>query len=455
MALLGTSEVTRVTERVPRFKARQPILIGKEKMMIRKNPSTLSIGLMLAGVFSFCAAQVNAAPSGGDQDNDNAHSATLVVDDDKVQCPNAGFTSIQAAVNAASSGDRINVCPGTYREQVKVTKPLTIRGVEVANQHLSLVKPDAALANSTSTTTGNPIAAIILVEGTDKVTLTHLAVDGTNNGLADCATNLVGIYYRNASGTVNDMAVRNIQLAPSLFGCQAGIGVFVQSGGGGRSRVDILDSSIHDYQKNGIVASEARTEVHISGNAVSGIGPTPLIAQNGIQVSFGAKGIVDNNSVINHLYSQCTPANCAFFAANILIFDSDGVTVSGNSTGNAQVNVYYQGNRGEVSHNTIFQSPVFDGIDLVGDRNRASDNNIKNSGAEGVYVLGNRNEVSNNTINEAPIGIFQDTPSSNNHFNGNDFDNVGLNVVSAPTLAAKTSQSAFPSAGRNASAARP
>ena len=83
-----------------------------------------------------------------------------------------------------------------------------------------------------------------------------------------------------------------------------------------------------------------------------------------------------------------------------------------NSTGNAQVNVYYQGDRGDVSRNTILQSPVFDGIDLVGDQNRASGNDVKNSSAQGVYVLGNRNEVSNNVINEAPIGIFQDSPAA-------------------------------------------
>jgi hypothetical protein len=423
--------------------------------MFCKNASTLSIGLLLGGALLFYSGRVNATPAIDNHDDDNDHGAALVVDDDKVQCPNAAFTSIQAAVNAASRGDRINVCPGTYREQVRVNKALTIRGIGVANQHLSLIMPNAVVANSTSTASGNPIAAIVLVEGTDKVTLTHLAVDGTNNGLGDCATNLVGIYYRNASGTVNDVAVRNIQLAPALFGCQAGLGILVQSGGGHRSKVDILDSSIHDYQKNGIVASEAGTEVRISGNAVTGIGSTPLIAQNGIQVSFGAKGTVDNNSVINHLYGQCTSASCPFFAANILIFDSDEVSVFGNSTGNAQVNVYYQGDKGEVSNNTIFQSPVFDGIDLVGDRNSARGNNIKNSGAEGVYVLGNRNEVSNNIINEAPIGIFQDTPSSNNRFNRNDFDNVGLEIVSAPSTTTTTLQSSGSGSVRNASAARP
>jgi hypothetical protein len=44
----------------------------------------------------------------------------LVVDDDRVQCRNAQYTTIQAAVNAAGPGDRIDVCAGTYAEQVVI-----------------------------------------------------------------------------------------------------------------------------------------------------------------------------------------------------------------------------------------------------------------------------------------------------------------------------------------------
>src|SRR5690348_7698571 len=54
--------------------------------------------------------------------------ATLYVDDDHAQMPNAGFTSIQAAVNAAHPGDTIRVSPGTYNESVTVDKQLTILG---------------------------------------------------------------------------------------------------------------------------------------------------------------------------------------------------------------------------------------------------------------------------------------------------------------------------------------
>jgi hypothetical protein len=44
----------------------------------------------------------------------------VVVDDDHAQCHNAQYTSIQAAVNAAGPGIRIEVCAGTYAEEVLI-----------------------------------------------------------------------------------------------------------------------------------------------------------------------------------------------------------------------------------------------------------------------------------------------------------------------------------------------
>jgi Periplasmic copper-binding protein (NosD) len=44
----------------------------------------------------------------------------VVVDDDHAQCHSAQYTSIQAAVNAAGPGTRIDVCAGTYAEEVLI-----------------------------------------------------------------------------------------------------------------------------------------------------------------------------------------------------------------------------------------------------------------------------------------------------------------------------------------------
>jgi hypothetical protein len=352
-----------------------------------------------------------------------------IVVDDNSACPGTDYTSIQAAVTASPAGSKIQVCPGTYNEQVVINKPLTIDGVSYANQDQPLVKPATAVANSTSLASGNPIAAIILVRATKDVKIEGLTVDGSTSGINACAPNLVGVYYRNASGKIENNAVRNIALGPGLEDCQSGQGIFVQSGTEtgveAKSKVEIDGNTVHDYQKTGIIANEDGTDASIHDNTVTGIGSTNLIAQNGIQLAFGAKGEVAKNSVINHVYGQCTSTTvCPFTSSNILLYGAVAPNVHDNEVGNSQVNIYQGGDKGKVNNNTIYQSFVFDGIDLVGDDNDADNNTINDSDDSGVYVQGAHNHVEGNTINEASTGIFEDTPSSDNHYGGNHFWNV-------------------------------
>ena len=60
----------------------------------------------------------------------SALGATILVDDDGVQCPTATFTSINNASAAALPGDTIKVCAGTYSDTVNVSKPLTFAGAQ-------------------------------------------------------------------------------------------------------------------------------------------------------------------------------------------------------------------------------------------------------------------------------------------------------------------------------------
>jgi len=348
----------------------------------------------------------------------------LVVSNNPGLCPGAQFTTIQAAITAATPGTNIRVCAGTYPEQLTIAKSLTLRG-----DNGVVIQPSNVAANSTGTTSGQPIAAIILVQDATDVDLRNITVDGSNGGINECAPDFIGIFYRNASGEISRVAVRNVKLAASLNGCQSGSAILVQSGGGAVSKVAIEDGSIHDYQKNGITANEIGTQVHIEGNVVTGVGPTTGAAQNGIQIGFGAAGSIERNTVANNIWSPCVSTTvCDFNAADILVVQSDGVSVEHNRAGVSQAGIAILANHARVSENRVYDTQIFDGIQLIGNENDARKNTIVHSDESGVFVQGNNNVVTQNLINEAAFGVLKISGSSGNIIAANDFFNSAVKV---------------------------
>src|SRR5262249_58643212 len=148
----------------------------------------------------------------------------LVVDDDKVECPNATFSRIQDAVDAAAPGAVVRVCKGTYVEQVAIHKPLAIEADSGA-----VLMPGAMQPNTTSLLDGSPFAVAIVVSNATDVSIDGLIVDGTNNSVVQCSPRLFGMAFQNASGEIRHVAVRNFKLGTGLEGCQSGTGILVQS----------------------------------------------------------------------------------------------------------------------------------------------------------------------------------------------------------------------------------
>lgn len=83
---------------------------------------------ILAIVLGGAAALPAAASTDGNSSASTAPPAAVIVDDDGQQCPGADFASVQAAVQAASAGAVVRVCPGVYTEFVHIGKPLTLLG---------------------------------------------------------------------------------------------------------------------------------------------------------------------------------------------------------------------------------------------------------------------------------------------------------------------------------------
>jgi len=371
-----------------------------------------------------------------------AQGATRVVDDDGrasgVSCEAASPApaSIQAAINLSGSGDTILVCPGLYAEQLKiVAKSLTIRGVTSGVLNQVLIRPAGVVANSTNAFSGAPIAAVIAVEDSSHVTLRNLTVDGVDNGLTDCNPTLVGVFFRNASGEVQATAVREVRLVPELGTCQSGYGIFVQSALGGASKLTISSSTVHGYQKVGILGNETGTELQVLDSTVTGDGATTTIAQNGIQIGFGATGTIAGNLVVNHVYT-CPTFPCET-ATNVLVFESDKVRVRGNTTAKAVTSIYLVRSDGSVvRNNTVSDSDVFDGIAVLGNRNHVHLNRVSNSAEFALSIEGEDNLVENNVINEAPCGIYSN--GTGNSLVHNSTFNTELTTCAPFTLTFRT-----------------
>ncbi len=361
------------------------------------------------------------------------------------------FASIQLAVSSVPAGSTIDICPGTYPEQIVINKKLTLQGVVAGGQDAAvIVAPTTGLVqNASSLATGNPIAAQILVQApATAVKFSNLTVDGSKNQITGgCGVpDPIGIYYQNASGTVTRTSVLNEVLGAGLTGCQAGLGIFVQSGGGGTSTVSITSNNVENYQKNGITGNEVGTTVTITGNTVIGQGPTSGAAENSIQIGFGATGTITGNTVGSDIWAPDVITDPGDAAAGLLVYASQNVTITSNNVNNTQFGIALAGDstNGSADHNVITKNTVsathiFDGIDLCGNNNTASNNAINGSDESGVHVDdtctgANGNTATFNTINSACAGILigpsasGSTTAPNTYFNAGTLQLNGTNV---------------------------
>jgi Right handed beta helix region len=387
-------------------------------------------------------------------------SSVVVTPPTTVPCKTlAAYPTISQAVSSVPKGSTIFICPGTYAEQVVINKNLTLEGVAAngavgasasGSNNPVIVSPSGGVGMNTSdlnlngNPSGQPTAAQILVQPPSNdlttsivVNISNITVDGSNNGLSGCSTDLVGIYYQNASGAVNHVTTRYQELDPTDFGCQDGLAIYVQSGYGtdGTAKVTVENSSVHDYDKNGITVDGSGTVGTVTGNYVVGIGATSLIAQNGIQLSFGASGKITGNTVTDDVYvnpSDCVSDGGCASATGILLYDSGGtsashVTVSDNTVSNTQGGIVAFTDGAEaadynnVTSNKVTTTPaivvtgatyLLDGIDLCSNNNTAMSNTVFNSSGSGIHLdsscasgASGTGTATNNIVNEACAGV--------------------------------------------------
>ncbi len=336
-------------------------------------------------------------------------------------------------------GGIVRVCPGgglgpdgSYQEEVTINKNLTLMGATLgtANQAVILA-PDPLVANAVSLFSGAALAAQIFVASGVTANISNVVVDG-GTAWKDNSPYLEGILYQNASGLVNHVVTRN-QTAIPPGGSGFGFGIFVQSSpdGSGISKVTVENSSVHDFEKNGITGNEPGTTLTLINNQVRGLGPITEVGQNGIQFGLGATGTATNNTVSNVIYAPCVSvADCTASASGILVWGAANVTVTGNRVTNTQGGIEVQpndptsgtANNAKIASNVVDGTLVEDGIDVCGSTGGSiTGNRVAGSSQAGIHLDGSCTwspssggiTVSSNIINEACAGYEDNTTSPN------------------------------------------
>jgi Periplasmic copper-binding protein (NosD) len=354
----------------------------KEKLKVIKK---IPLALWFAGFLLFGSGQALAGPQ-------------FVVDDDRQQCKNATFMRIQDAVIAAPPGADIKVCPGTYVEQVTI--PVGKNGITLRSE-----RPLAAIIQYPGMALADQTKSIVHVDGARDVTIRGFKITGP--GLGVCDSIRFGVLVdRNGSAMIRDNYVTEIRDAP-FGGCQNGTGIQVGRFLSDTSEISpgtatVFKNTIDRYQKNGITVNEVGSIAEVAHNEITGAGPTGVIAQNGIQVAYGASAKVHHNEVSENIYSPGT-----FSATGILLFDDSSVAPTGNVV--VEHNKIMRNDEGILSESTQgvkirYNRTVansYDGIGLVDTQGaNVSHNHSSANNLDGIYVSTDStgNSITNNWL---------------------------------------------------------
>ena len=317
------------------------------------------------------------------------------------------YHTIQAAVTAAHSNDTILVDPGTYQEQVTI-------GAGKNGLELESVKPLAAVIQAPAVLTGD--GAIVHDAGAKNIEIDGFTIQGPSAGSSG---RLFGILIdHGGSATLTDNHITAIRNDP-LSGNQEGIGIQVGNNLENQSGSAVIEhNTIDDYQKGGIVVEHTDSAAEVEGNTVAGVGPTAVIAQNGIQISDGANAEVSGNRVSGNVFTGASD-----MATGILLFKPGKVVVDHNTVFNNDAGVYALGAKDPVIDHNDISGNTSDGIDLDGTTGaRLTFNYVTGNGNDGIALF---NTSTNNTIdhnhstNNGNDGVFVELGSSGNRFTHN------------------------------------
>ena len=333
--------------------------------------------MLRAGAMAISAVVLSLAGAG------TATARTLVVDDDRKQCPSAPYRAIQAAVDAAGAGDKVSVCPGSYRGQVYIDTDQPGLVVESAKRRAAtILSPRLLLAGSPPQEP--KLRAIVVAAGVGSIVRGFRIIGplahNTQCGELGFFTHEAGVQIGAADVRIEDNHIRDIR-----DNCGNGQGIWAgdtQNELGldfGAANAVIRGNLIEQYRHVGIVVESSVPEarVRILDNEIIGAQSRQT---NGVVV--GQEGAAE--IVGNYIRS-----NRAFGVYAGGVFTGDHVVRHNRIRGNG-IGVTIDGDVGSlVSDNDISASRshgIVDDSGLGGGGSRILRNVVRDSGGHGLLL---------------------------------------------------------------------
>ena len=272
----------------------------------------------------------------------SAYAATTINIVGHCTSAKSNYATISAAIAATPANGVIEVCPGTYAEQITIQKPVTITGIVVAGQPgVTITAPASGLTQLPGLY--STYAQIFADNVNGAVNLSNLTVQAglfnTEYGTFDLseACNFIsdsaGVYFQNARGTLDHLNIVGQYGSLSESGtpsyevpnCGSGMEFHNEKG----TRVTVQESAVIQAGFNGIYAS---ADLDADHNILSVSGPRSA------GISAGGGSITNNTITASPYYESTGIRGGDTVEANMVQSASYGITGAGQVRRNMLLN---------------------------------------------------------------------------------------------------------------------
>jgi nitrous oxidase accessory protein NosD len=253
-------------------------------------------------------------------------------------CASPGYSSIQQAISVNAPSTTVHICAGTYKEQLTIEHAVTLAAEPGAKLQLPASPAITTLCAAANET------ALVNICGTGTVKITGLSIEG-NFPITGCGDETYDVIAGgNAKLVMSAATVVGPEVPSGLKGCQTGVAIQVGRHFTGQvATATITNTSVSEYNKNGITVDNVGSAATIKGGSVTNI-PSPIIATNGIQISRGAVGKVIETAISGN---ECNAGSCgpgAIFeqATGVLFYEAgSGSSVAKANLSKNDIGVYH------------------------------------------------------------------------------------------------------------------